>query len=113
MSEERLKMSTRLRPQPTQGARGYYYYNFFCERSERATRWEAPREKKPSRYPSEPAKRLIFSSTIRQRASETSVAIAYVCKQRRPATQAINTSLKLYLLAGKRIKFQTFSLFFF
>ena len=30
MSEERLKTSTRLRPWPTLGARGYYYYNFFA-----------------------------------------------------------------------------------
>ena len=36
MSEERLKMSTRLRPKPTLGARSYYYYNFFLRASNAA-----------------------------------------------------------------------------
>ena len=51
---------------------------FFCERGERATRQSRVNEarsaeKKMSRLPSEPAKRLIFSPTIRQRASGTRV----------------------------------------
>ena len=38
-----------------------------------STRREAPRKNVKSRLPSEPAKRLIFSPTIRQRASGTRV----------------------------------------
>ena len=63
----------------TLGARGYYFF-FASEVSEQrgeaaSTRREAPRKKNsPSRLPSEPAKRLIFSPTIRQRASGTRVA---------------------------------------
>ena len=54
------------------------------ERSERATRRSRVKEarsaekKSPSRLPSEPAKRLIFSPTIRQRASGTRVWSSYL-----------------------------------
>ena len=69
----------------TLGARGYYFF-FASEASEQrgeaaSTRREAPRKK--SRLPSEPAKRLIFSPTIRQRASGTRVRRPQISEQNR------------------------------
>ena len=60
-------------------ARGYYYYYyyfliFFFASEAREQRGEAgSTRREASRLPSEPAKRLIFSPTMRQRASGTRV----------------------------------------
>ena len=58
---------------------------FFFERSEGRTRLrrvnEAQSAEKKTRLPSEPAKRLIFSPTMRQRASGTRVWSGWVISQ--------------------------------
>ena len=75
-----MKFEKPLLRASTLGARGYLL--FFFLRAKRASNAAKPRQRGAkrreknnlSRLPSEPAKRLIFSPTIRQRASGTRVA---------------------------------------